>query len=169
MLPQKIEEAFNTQMNKEIFSAYLYKAMSAIMAEENFDGFANWLDVQAREEYAHAMGFYNNIILRGGKINFEPIDRPELKERTPLALFERVLEHEQYITASINEVYAIAKAENDVPAELLLHWYIREQLEEETSAQKIIDTLKMIGNDKNALFMLDHEFKTRQFIQPDIK
>ncbi len=70
-------------MNKEIFSAYLYKAMSAIMAEENFDGFAHWLDVQAREEYAHAMGFYNNIIQRGGKINFAPIDRPELKERAP--------------------------------------------------------------------------------------
>ncbi len=83
-----------------------------------------------------------------------------LKSAPPLALFERVLEHEQYISASINEVYAIAKSENDIPAELFLHWFIREQLEEETTAQKIIDTLKMIGNDRNALLMLDHKLKT---------
>ena len=169
MIPKKIEKAFNEQLNKELYSAYLYKAMSAIMAEDNYDGFANWFSIQAQEEYAHAMGFYNNIILRGGKIDLMPIDRPDIDGRLPLDLYKRTLEHEEYVTASINSIFALAKAENDAASELFLHWYIREQLEEETTAKKIIDTLEMIGDDKTALFMLDKEFLTRQFQAPDIR
>lgn len=168
MISEKIQEAFNAQINKELYSAYLYKAMSAICAQQSLDGFANWFDIQAREEYAHAMGFYNHIIERGGEIKLLAIDSPCLKERTPLELFKRTLEHEQYVTSCIYELSDLAEAERDKPAKLMLDWYIREQLEEESSAEKIIDTLERFAHDKNILFFLDKDFANRTFVQPII-
>jgi len=168
MISEKMQEALNAQINKELYSAYLYKAMSAVCSQENLDGFANWFNIQAQEEYAHAMGFYNHIIDRVGVINLLDIDAPCLKERTPLDLFKRTLEHEQYVTACIYELSDLAVAENDKPAKLLLDWYVREQLEEESTAEKIIDTLTRFGKDENALFFLDKDFSTRTFVQPTI-
>ena len=164
-----MQEALNGQINKELYSAYLYKAMSAICSQENLDGFANWFDIQAREEYAHAMGFYNHIIDRGGEIKLHAIDAPCLKDHAPLELFKFSLEHEQYVTSCIYELSDLAKAEGDKPVKLLLDWYIREQIEEESSVKKIIDTLERFGHDKNVLFFLDKDFSNRTFVQPVIE
>ena len=168
MISHKMQQALNEQINKELYSAYLYKAMSAVCSQENLDGFANWFNIQAQEEYAHAMGFYNHIIDRGGVVNLLAIDAPFLKERKPLDLFKRALEHEQYVTACIYELSDLARSENDKPVKLLLDWYIREQLEEESTAEKIIDTLSRFGNNENALFFIDKDFSTRTFVSPTI-
>ena len=168
MINEKLEKEFNIQINKELYSEYLYLAMKTYFMEQNLMGFVNWFDVQVQEEHAHAIGMFNYLNERGGKIELLPIDKPEFSGKTPLEIFEEVLKHEQYVTSRINTVYDVAEEVRDRAAMKFLDWYIDEQVEEEASVDAVLSTLKLIGDDKNALLLLDKDLATRVFTAPVI-
>lgn len=168
MINEKLEKEFNIQINKELYSEYLYLAMKTYFMEQNLMGFVNWFDVQVQEEHAHAIGMFNYLNERGGKIELLPIDKPEFSGKTPLEIFEEVLKHEQYVTSRINTVYDVAEEVRDRAAMKFLDWYIDEQVEEEASVDGVLSTLKLIGDDKNALLLLDKDLAARVFNPPVI-
>ena len=168
MINEKLQKEFNVQINKELYSEYLYLAMKTYFMEQNLMGFVNWFDCQVQEEHAHAMGMYNYLNERGGKIELMPIDKPEFSGKTPLEIFEEVLKHEQYVTSRINTVYDVAEEVRDRAAMKFLDWYIDEQVEEEASVDGVLSTLRLIGDDKNALLLLDKDLATRTFVAPVI-
>ncbi len=168
MINSKLEEAFNDQINKELYSAYLYLAMKVYFQEWNLKGFVNWFDVQVQEEKAHAMGMFSYLDERGGNIDLRVIDKPEVKGSTPLEIFEHVLEHEQYVTSRINHLADVAEEVKDRAALSFLNWYIKEQVEEEANVGGLLATLKLIGDDKKALLLLDKELEARTFVAPVI-
>ena len=168
MINEKLEAAINEQINKELYSEYLYLAMKTKFMEWNLQGFVNWFDVQVQEEHAHGMGLFNYLDERGGSIKLEAIAKPEFKGTTILEVFEEVLKHEEFVTASINHVADVADEVKDRAALNFLNWYIKEQVEEEANVNGLIDTLKFIGDDKKAIYMLDKELATRTFVQPVI-
>ncbi len=162
MLGKKMQDAFNEQINKELYSAYLYLSMGAWAETQNLPGFAHWMHEQFEEETAHALKFFDYIVDRGGRVTLKAIDAPQLEWKSPLAMFEQVLEHEQYVTSLIHNLYALAVKENDYPSQVLLQWYIGEQVEEEKHATYIVDTLKLVGEKGQALVMLDRELAKRE-------
>lgn len=168
MIDKKLEAAFNDQINKELYSEYLYLAMKVKFMELNLPGFVNWFDVQVQEEHAHAMGMFDYLNERGGEIKLEAIDKPEIKGSSILEIFEQVLEHEQYVTSRINHLADVADEVKDRAALHLLDWYIKEQVEEESNVGNVLATLKLIDEDKKALLMYDRELMTRTFVQPVI-
>jgi ferritin len=168
MINSKLEEAFNDQINKELYSEYLYLAMKVYFQEQNLQGFVNWFDVQVQEEHAHAMGMFNYLDERGGKIDLRAIDKPEVKGNTVLEIFEQVLEHEEYVTSRINHLADVAEEVKDRAAMHLLNWYIKEQVEEEANVGGLLATLRLIGDDKKALLLLDKDLMARTFVQPVI-
>ena len=168
MINEKLQEAFNYQINKELYSEYLYLAMKAYFQELNLQGFVNWFDVQVQEEHAHAMGMYNYLIERGGKVELQAIDKPEVEGNTPLEIFEHVLRHEEYVTSLINKLMDVAEDVKDRAAISFVDWYIKEQVEEEASVNNVLATLKLIGEDKNALLLFDKDLATRTFVAPVI-
>jgi ferritin len=155
MLSPKMQAAFNTQIQKELYSAYLYLSMSTYFEAKNLSGFAKWLTVQFQEEQGHALKFLGYVQERGGAIKLEAIQQPPSEWASSLAAFENVLEHEQYVTASINALYEVALAEKDYASQILLQWFISEQVEEEKNASDIIAQLKMIDAHDTAVLMLD--------------
>ena len=167
-MDKKLEKAFNVQLNKELYSEYLYLAMKGIFAELKLTGFVNWMDVQVQEERAHAMGMYDYVITRNNHLEFEAIDKPEINGTTPLAIFEQILEHEEFVTASINELMDVAEEVRDRAAVSFLDWYLKEQVEEESNVGTVLAKLRLIGDDKQALFNLDKELATRTFVAPVI-
>lgn len=167
-MDKKLEKAFNEQINAELYSEYLYMAMKTFFKKHNLQGFANWFDVQVQEEHAHALGMYEYVIERGGDVELLAIDKPVVEGNTPLEVMEHVLRHEKYVTSRINCLLDVAEEEKDRAAISFLDWYVKEQVEEEGNATKLIATLKLIGDDKHALLMLDRELATRTFVQPVI-
>jgi len=168
MLSEKMEEALNEQINKEMYSAYLYMAMSAHSKHMGLDGFANWFMVQYQEEMTHAMKIYDYINEQGGKVKLKAIKEPPSEFESPLDMFEKTLEHEKFITKSINELMDLAIKENDHATQIFLHWFVTEQIEEEANDNEIIAKLKLVG-DGNGLFMLDKELAARIFTPPPAK
>ena len=168
MLDKKLEAAFNDQINKELYSEYLYLGMKAIFADMNLPGFVNWFDVQVQEERAHAMGMFDYVHERNAQVTLEAIDKPEIKGSTPLEIFEQVLEHEEYVTSRINALMDVAEEVRDRAALSFLDWYLKEQVEEEANVGGILATLKLIGEDKKALLLLDKDLATRTFVAPVI-
>lgn len=168
MLDKKLEDAFNCQINKELYSEYLYLGMKAIFADMNLPGFVNWFDVQVQEERAHAMGMFDYVHERNAHVKLEAIDKPEIKGSTPLEIFEQVLEHEEYVTSRINALMDVAEEVKDRAALSFLDWYLKEQVEEESNVGGVLANLKLIGDDKKALFMLDKELAVRTFVAPVI-
>ena len=168
MINEKMESAFNEQINKEFYSEYLYLAMKAYFAELNLQGFVNWFDVQVQEEHAHGMGMYDYLNERGGKIVLDTIDKPIVEGKTPLEVFEQVLKHEQFVTSRINHLMDVADETKDRAALSFLDWYLKEQVEEESNVSGVLATLKLIGDDKKALLMLDKDLATRVFNPPVI-
>ena len=168
MINSKLEEAFNEQINKELYSEYLYLVMKTYFKKANLQGFANWFNVQIQEEHAHGMGMFDYLDERGGQIELLSIDKPEVKGNSPLEIFEHVLEHEQFVTSRINHLADVAEEVKDRAALNFLNWYIKEQVEEEANVSGLLSTLKLIGDDKKALLMLDKELMTRTFVQPVI-
>ena len=161
MLSKAIQDAINNQINKELYSSYLYLAMSTYYAESNFSGFASWMKVQSTEEYGHAMKFYGYVIERNGHVELETIEKPNAKFKSPADVFKQVLEHEQKVTAMINKLYELAIKEKDYPTQIMLEWFITEQLEEEKSAGDILDQLKMVGDSPVSLIMMDRQLAAR--------
>ncbi len=168
MLNEKMEKAFNDQINKELYSEYLYLSMQAYFERLNLKGFVNWFTVQVQEEHAHAMGMFNYVHERGGKVELDAIDKPETDWDSPLACFEQVLEHEEYVTSRINALMDVADEVKDRAALSFLDWYLKEQVEEEANVGGVLATLRLIGNDANALLLLDKELATRTFVAPVI-
>ena len=168
MINEKLEEAFNDQINKELYSEYLYLAMKTKFMEWNLQGFVNWFNVQVQEEHAHGMGMFDYLDERGGNIDLRAIDRPEVKGNTPLEIFEHVLEHEQFVTSRINHLADVAEEVKDRAALNFLNWYLKEQVEEESNVGGLLQTLKLIGDDKKALLLLDKDLGARVFNPPVI-
>jgi ferritin len=150
-----MQAAFNDQIQKEFYSAYLYLSMSNYFENKNLGGFAKWLRVQFQEEQEHALKFIHHVQERGGKVVLEAIQKPQGDWESNMAAFKQVLAHEQHVTASINALYETALAEKDYPAQILLQWYINEQVEEEKNAGDIIAQLEMIEERGTAVLMLD--------------
>lgn len=168
MISEKMEKAFNDQINKELYSEYLYLSMQAYFERLNLKGFVNWMQVQVQEEHAHALGMFDYLNQRGGTVTLEAIDKPESDWDSPLAVFEQVLEHEQFVTSRINALMDVAEEVKDRAALSFLDWYLKEQVEEEDNVGNVLATLKLIGDDKKALLMLDKDLAARTFVQPVI-
>jgi ferritin len=162
MLSKKLEDALNKQVNEEIFSAYLYLSMSAYFHHLNLDGFAAWMKVQAQEEMSHAMKFFGFLNEMGGRISLLAVKEPEKNWKSPLAAFTAVSRHEQYITGCIDGLYRLAGSEKSNPTQIMLQWFIKEQVEEEATAAKIVFKLSQIKDSVGGLWILDKELGGRQ-------
>ena len=164
MISEKMEKALNGQVNKEMYSAYLYMSMAAHSAAEGLKGFANWFMVQYHEEMFHAMKLYEYIGRQGGRPKLMAIAEPPSQFDSPLDMFQKTLEHEKFITKSINELVDLAIGERDHATQIFLQWYVTEQIEEEENDNDIIAKLKLVGlgeGGKNGLFMIDKELGAR--------
>lgn len=160
---KKVEEAMNAQINAELWSAYLYLSMSAFAHANGNPGIGKWYEVQFQEEQDHAKIMFNYIIQRGGRVDLKPIEAVPTTWDSILAVFEATLAHEQKVTSLINNLFALTTAENDYATQSMLKWFIDEQVEEEESAQNIIDNLKMIKDNGYGLYMLDKELGARTY------
>lgn len=161
MLNKNVEEALNEQLNREMYSAYLYMSMSSDSTNKGLKGFANWFMVQYHEEMFHAMKFYDYINLQGGRALLKSLSQPPSAFESPLDMFRKTLEHEQFITKSINDLMELAIAEKDHATRIFLQWYVTEQVEEESNDNEIIAQLKIIRDDPQGLMMLDRELAAR--------
>ena len=163
MLSQKMVDALNEQVNKELFSAYLYLGMSSYASDTGLEGVANWFYVQAQEEMTHADKLYKFVVQQGSRVTLKAIDKPDQQFSSVIDLFEKTLEHEKKVTALINNLVKIAKEENDHATEIFLQWFVSEQVEEESNADNYVKKFKLVGNDGSGLFMLDKELAVRVF------
>ena len=168
MISEKMQSAFLDQINKELYSEYLYLSMKAYFLSLNLNGFANWMDVQVQEEHAHAMGMFDYVIERGGCVTLDAIEKPESKWDSPLDVFKAVLKHEEFVTSRINALMDVAEQERDRAATIFLNWYLKEQVEEEANVGGVLAQLELIGDDKSGLFALDKELGARTFVAPII-
>ncbi len=166
MISKKMEKALNEQVNAELYSAYLYLSMEAYFKSLNLNGFANWMRAQTQEEVSHAMKIYGFIDERGGRITLKTIDGPQTKWDSPLALFKDVYKHEQKVTSLINNLVNLAIEEKDHATNTFLQWFVNEQVEEEASADHVIQQLKMMEKAPGGMFMLDRELGQRIFTPP---
>jgi ferritin len=161
-----MREALNEQINKEIYSAYLYLSISAYSTFVGMKGFANWFMVQYQEEMAHAMKIYDYINDQGGQVKLLAVEEPPTEFGSPLEMFEKTLEHEKFVTKRINDLVDLAIKEKDHASNIFLQWFVTEQIEEEANDNEIISKLKLVGKDSNGLFMIDKELATRVFTPP---
>lgn len=162
MLSDKMQAAMNKQINAELHSAYIYLSMSAYFEDKNLPGFANWMRMQWGEELIHAQKFFDFINERRGRVLLEAIDAVPTEWDSALAVFENAFEHECKISAMINDLVDLALAEKDHAANSFLQWFVDEQVEEEASADAIVQQLKLIGDSGYGLYMLDQELAARQ-------
>jgi len=161
MINSKIEKALNEQINKEFFSSYLYLSMSSYFESKNLTGMANWMKIQADEEHLHAMKFYAYLIQKGGRAILTSIETPKSDWKSALDAYEDTYTHEKFITASIDELVNLCHEVKDHATTNFLQWFVTEQVEEEANVTKIIDDLKLIGDNNYGIFMLDRELGTR--------
>jgi ferritin len=161
MLKPAIEQALNDQIQKEFHSAYIYLSMSAYFEAENLPGAASWMRKQAGEEQEHALKIFDFVIDRGGRVALQAIGQPPADFASPLAIFEAAYAHEQKVTQSIHDLYALALRENDYPTQVMLQWFIDEQVEEEKNSSAIMAQLKMVGDSPAALLMIDRQLAAR--------
>ncbi len=166
MISKKMQDAINEQIAAEFYSAHLYLSMAAYLESIDLPGFANWMRVQYQEELVHGNRFFEYVIARDGRSIIKAIGAPESEWKGPLDVFETSYKHEQKVTALIYNLVDISQAEKDHAAQIFLEWFVNEQVEEEASARKIIQQLKMMGDNKAALFQLDRELALRTFVPP---
>ena len=166
MISKKIEQAINDQINAELYSAYLYLSMVAYFESVNLGGFAAWMKAQTQEELMHAMKMYDFINERGGRVILKAIETPPSEWDSPLTAFEAAYAHEQLVTGRINDLVNLAVEEKDHATNSFLQWFVNEQVEEETSADNVVQNLKMAQNAPGALFMIDRELGQRVFTPP---
>jgi ferritin len=162
MLSKTVEDALNKQVNREFYSSYLYLAMSAYFENENLQGFAQWLKVQAKEENNHAMKIYEYIIARGGKAEFASIEAPKAKWASAGKVFEEAYSHEQKVTGMVNSLVELAIAEKDHATFEMLQWFVKEQVEEEKQAFEVLAQIRMVGDTPGRLLYLDRHVGKRE-------
>jgi ferritin len=160
-MKQAVLDGINEQINNELYSGYLYLAMSAHFEVENLKGFAHWMRLQAQEELEHAVRLFDHVARRGGRVTLKAIEAPPAEYGTPLSIFQKALEHERHVTRSINELYRLARHENEYATELELQWFVQEQVLEEDNTATAVDQLSLAGDNKAALLMLDRQFGQR--------
>lgn len=161
MVKDKIIESLNHQLNSELYSSYLYLSMAAYFENENLSGFSHWMRMQSQEEYGHAMKFYGYILEVGGKVNLQKIEAPKASWKSGQDIFEETLKHEQEVTKSIYDIVDLTVSEKDHATNIFLQWFVTEQVEEESTADKILNKIKLLGDTKNGLFLLDRELGMR--------
>jgi ferritin len=162
MVSKAMQDAINEQINKEYHSAYIYLSMAAYCESVNLPGAAHWMRVQAREETGHGDKFFGYLTDQGARVLLKPIAQPPTEFKSLLDVFEKALEHERKMTGWLNQLCAQAIKENDYATQILLQWYITEQIEEEKTAGQIVEQLKMVGEHSSAIFMLDHHLASRK-------
>lgn len=165
MLSKKILTALNDQINNEFYAAYLYLSMSGYFQETHLAGFAHWMRTQREEEIAHGMKIFDYVYDRDGKVELQTLKKPPAGFETPLDVMEQALAHEGAVTGKINDLYELAVVEKDYPTQALLQWFITEQVEEEASALQIVEQIRMIGDSRAALLMLDRELGGRMMAE----
>ncbi|MBL8968883.1 MAG: ferritin [Spirochaetaceae bacterium] len=166
MISKKMSDRINLQINREMYSAYLYLAMAARMGEAGYKGVANWLTIQYHEEMFHAMKMYGYLQDQGASVALDAIARPDFKETGVKEIFQHTLEHEKGVTASIREIAALAREEKDYATENFIAWYVDEQVEEEKNATEILQTIDLLGNNAQGIFMLNIELGKRKLGVP---
>jgi len=166
MLSDKMRDALNDQINAEMYSAYIYLAMSAYFEEINLPGAANWMRIQQQEELAHAMKFYNYINERHTRIELKAIACPPKDWKSPLEAFQTAFAHEQMISGRINDLAVLASEEKDHSTLSFLKWFIDEQVEEESSVDNIVQKVKLVGNEGTGMYMIDQELAARVYTPP---
>lgn len=162
MIKEKVLKILNKQINEELFSSYSYLSMSNYFSSLNLDGFANWMRLQSQEEYAHGMKIYDYVLQRDGKVVLTKIETPKATWKSPLEVFQETLKHERHISSCINNIVTLANQEKDHATSNFFQWFISEQVEEEANAVNIVEKVKMVGDNKSGLFMLDREMGQRQ-------
>ncbi|MCL1853233.1 MAG: ferritin [Peptococcaceae bacterium] len=166
MIKNTLTKAFSDQVNKELYSSYLYLAMSAFAEQTGYKGIANWFFVQAQEEMAHGIHMYQYIVERGAAPAFGEIEAPPTTFEGIHDMFVKVLAHEQDVTESINTIATLAMKENDHACYNFIMWYVDEQIEEEAGVKDILAKLTNFGSDPGFLYNLDNELASRVFVHP---
>jgi len=156
-----LQRAMNDQVQKEFYAHYLYLAMSAWFEERNFEGFAKWMRIQADEERTHAMRIFDFVLDRGGKVRLEAIPAPGTKWKTTLEVFDDARKHEAMVSGSINDLYARAVSEKDYASQVMLQWFITEQVEEEKTSTSLAERLRLVGDSATGLIILDRQLGER--------
>ena len=169
MISQKLQDAYNQQINRELFSEYLYLSMAAYFNSAGLKGFENFFLVQVQEERLHAMKMYQFVNDRGGRVYLKAIEAPKTEFKNSLEIFEMAYEHEKLVTSLIHNLMDLAIKENDHAARIHLNWFVEEQVEEESSMETIVNKLKLIGGEGHGLLMLDNELAQRVFTPPPAK
>ncbi|MBQ7935075.1 MAG: ferritin [Clostridia bacterium] len=168
MMNAKVRELLNQQINKEFYSAYLYLDFSNYFEDQGLDGFANWYMIQAQEERDHAMLFYQYLQNNNEKVSLEAIAKPDKALNSPMDVLKAGLEHEEYVTSLINEIYAAAYDVRDFRTMQFLDWFVKEQGEEETNANDLISKMELFGSDPKSLYMLNSELGARVYSAPSL-
>lgn len=168
MINKRVEAAINQQVNAELYSAYLYLSMAAYFERQNLQGFANWMRVQFQEEQFHGLRMFDFINARGGSVSLLPIDGPKTEWKSVIEVFEDTLAHEQHVTSLINNLIDVSTQEKEYASINFLQWFINEQIEEESNAEKILFQLRVFEGKGQGLLMLDRELAARVFTPPNV-
>ena len=168
MMNAKVRDLLNQQINKEFYSAYLYLDFSNYFEDAGLDGFANWYKIQAQEERDHAMLFYQYLQNENQKVTLEAIAKPDKVFSCHMDVLEAGLEHEQYVTSLIHDIYAAAYEVKDFRTMQFLDWFVKEQGEEETNANDLITKMALFGSDPKSLYMLNQELAARVYTAPSL-
>ncbi len=168
MLNAKVHELLNDQINKELYSAYLYLEFSNFFSAKGLNGFANWYMIQAQEERDHAMLFYTYLQNSGAKVTLDAIARPESDFKDGMEVLKAGLKHEEYVTSLINGIYAAADKAKDFRTMQFLNWFVKEQGEEETNANELISKMELFGGDPKSLYLLNQELSARVYSAPSL-
>lgn len=163
MISKKMEAALNDQIQAELYSAYLYLAMSAYFEDQNLGGLAGWMRVQFQEEQFHALKFFHYLAERGGRVELAAIEKPAVTWDGPVDVFEKTLEHERVVTGRIHDLVEMAQAEKDHATASFLNWFVDEQVEEEATAGEILEKFRMVRDNANGILMLDRALGERTF------
>jgi len=160
-LSSAMQKTLNEQVGKEFNAAHLYLAMSAWFAERNLDGFASWMLAQSREEQGHAMKLFDYILDRGGSVQLQAVAQPKAGWKTPLQVFEAAAAHEAVVSASIVAIYEQAGKARDHATQVMLQWFLTEQVEEEKTSTALVERLRLVGDSPSGLLMLDRQLGER--------
>lgn len=166
MISKKMEDAFNSQVAAEFYSAHLYLSMASYLDSIDLPGFANWMRIQYQEEVTHGEKIFDYVIERDGRAILKGFEAPPEEWKSVLEVFEEAYKHEQKVTSLIHGLVDIALAEKDHASQVFLQWFVNEQVEEEASVKAIVQQLKLLGESKGGLFQIDRELGRRAFTPP---
>jgi len=166
MISKTMTKKINRQINREIYSGYFYLGMASYAKDSGLNGIANWFTVQMQEEFSHAQKLYDYVVQQGGRVMLETIEEPPQDFKSVTDLFHETLSHEKKVTKMINDLMKLAIKENDQATQIMLQWFVTEQVEEEANSMGMLQKLKLIGKDSSGLLMLDSELAQRVFTPP---